>query len=138
MIKKKKISEEDNQIWQKYISDPKDIFDKDINQKTQNSPNRFKFDLHGYSLDSANNKVKEIILSCVEKKYREILLITGKGIHSSNYKDAYVSKDFGKIKYSVQEFIKTDNDISKFITSVSNADLKDGGEGAILLKLKRL
>ena len=138
MIKKKKISEENNQIWQKYISDPKDIFDKDINQKTQNSPIRFKFDLHGYSLDSANKKVKEIILSCVEKKYREILLITGKGIHSSNYKDAYVSKDFGKIKYSVQEFIKNDLDISNFIKSVSNADINDGGEGAILLKLKRL
>ena len=79
-----------------------------------------------------------IILSCVEKKYREILLITGKGIHSSNYKDAYVSKDFGKIKYSVQEFIKNDLDISNYIKSVSNADINDGGEGAILVKLKNL
>ena len=139
MTKKKNISQEDINTWKNYIKNPTDLIDKDsFKNENASDNNRYKYDLHGFTLLEANEKVKEIILSCVEKKYREILLITGKGIHSSNYKDAYVSKDFGKIKYSVQEFIKTDNDISKFITSVSNADLKDGGDGAILLKLKRL
>ena len=86
----------------------------------------------------ANHKVKEIILSCVKKNYKEILFITGKGIHSNTDKDVYISKDLSKLKYSVPEFIKSDLDLSKHILSVSNADLSDGGDGAIIIKLKRL
>ena len=82
-------------------------------------------------LDDANKKVKEIILYCVENKYKEILLITGKGIHSTNDKDVYISKDLGKLKYSVPEFIKSDQELNKIIISINEADKKDGGEGAI-------
>jgi hypothetical protein len=42
-----------------------------------------------------------------KKKYKEILLITGKGLHSNTDNDAFVSKDLSKLKYSVPEFIKT-------------------------------
>ena len=66
------------------------------------------------------------------------MLITGKGIHSSNEKDIYISKDFGKLKYSVPEFIKSDQELKNLIISVNKADIKDGGEGAILIKLKSL
>ena len=79
-----------------------------------------------------------MILSCVKKNYKEILFITGKGIHSNTDKDVYISKDLSKLKYSVPEFIKSDLDLSKHILSVSNADLSDGGDGAIIIKLKRL
>tara|TARA_B100000941_G_C28362082_1_gene477581 strand:- start:85 stop:282 length:198 start_codon:yes stop_codon:yes gene_type:complete len=65
-------------------------------------------------------------------------LITGKGIHSSNEKDTYVSKDFGKLKFSVPEFIKSDLELNKLIISINSASIKDGGEGAILIKLKQL
>ena len=73
---------------------------------------RFKFDLHGYSLDEANIKVKEIVLYCVEKNYKEILFITGKGIHSNTDKDIYVSKNLSKLRYSVPEFIKTNSTLA--------------------------
>ncbi len=86
----------------------------------------------------ANEKVKEIILSCIEKNYNEILLITGKGIHSNIEQDVYASKDFSKLKYSVPAFIKSDIEISKYISSIEDADRKDGGEGAIVIKLKKL
>ena len=65
-------------------------------------------------------------------------MITGKGIHSTNEKDSYVSKDFGRLKFSVPEFIKSDHELNKLIISVSEAAIKDGGEGAILIKLKNL
>ena len=65
-------------------------------------------------------------------------MITGKGIHSSNEKDTYVSKDFGKLKFSVPEFIKSDLELNKLIISINSASIKDGGEGAILIKLKQL
>ena len=139
MTKKKNISQEDIDTWNNYIKNPTDIVDKDHAQKTNLSKGyRFSFDLHGFTLIDANHKVKEIILSCVKKNYKEILFITGKGIHSNTEKDVYVSKDLSKLKYSVPQFIKSDFDLSKYILSVSNADLSDGGDGAIIVKLKKL
>ena len=139
MTKKKNISQEDIDTWNNYIKNPTDIVDKDHAQKTNLSKGyRFSFDLHGFTLIDANHKVKEIILSCVKKNYKEILFITGKGIHSNTEKDVYVSKDLSKLKYSVPQFIKSDLDLSKYILSVSNADLSDGGDGAIIVKLKKL
>jgi DNA-nicking Smr family endonuclease len=88
-------------------------------------------------LDEANSKVKEIIEHCVKNKFRELLLITGKGIHSKNDEDAYTSKNLGKLKYSVPEFIRT-TELNKFIVSIKDAEKKDGGEGAIIIKLKNL
>ncbi len=137
MIKKKDLSQEDKQTWEDYINNPSDIYDKDENnfiKKTKK--NRFIFDLHGLTLDKANSKVKDIILFCVENNYKEILLITGKGIHSMNDKDIYVSKDLGKLKYSVPEFINSNEELTKLIISINDASLKDGGEGALLIKLK--
>ena len=136
MIKKKEISQKDLDTWQEYIKNPDDIFDKDSDNKNQRKKYRFTYDLHGYSLQEANKKTKEIILFCLEKKYKEILLITGKGMHTENEKEVFVSKEFSKLKYSVPNFIKTDLDLSKHISSLSNAERKDGGEGAIIIKLK--
>ena len=138
MIKKKYLSKEDKKVWEDFIKNPSDIFDKDKSYLKRNKNQRFKFDLHGFALDEANKKVKEIIINCFEKKYKEILLITGKGMHSSNEKDTYVSKDLGKLKFSVPDFIKTDEELSKLNLSISEADLKDGGEGAIIIRLRNL
>ena len=139
MIKKKEPSQEDKKTWEEYIKDPSDIYDKD--QGNSNSiliKERYKFDLHGFTLDEANSKVKEIIEHCIKNKFRELLLITGKGIHSKSDEDAYISKNLGKLKYSVPEFIKTNSELNKFIISINDAEKKDGGEGALIVKLKNL
>ena len=136
---KKRISQEDINTWKKYIKNPTDITDKEKNQKINNSINlRFKYDLHGFSLLKANEKTRELIMSCIKNNYREILLITGKGIHSNTENDAYVSKDFSKLKYSVPEYIKSDEDISKHVVSILDASNEDGGQGALLIKLRKL
>ena len=138
MIKKKDPSQKDKKTWEEYIKNPSDIYEKD--QGASNSVQRrerYKFDLHGFTLDEANNKVKEIIEYCLTNKFKEVLLITGKGIHSTIDKDAYISKNLGKLKYSVPEFIKT-SELSKFIISINDAEKKDGGEGAIIIRLKNL
>ena len=138
MIKKKDPSQEDKKTWEEYIKNPSDIYDKD--QGASNSVQRrerYKFDLHGFTLDEANDKVKEIIEYCVKNKFKELLLITGKGIHSTSDEDAYISKNLGKLKYSVPEFIKT-SELNKFIISINDAEKKDGGEGAIIIRLKNL
>ena len=138
MNKKKDLSQEDKQTWENYIKDPLDIYDKDNNNQKRIRNERFKFDLHGFTLDKANKKVKEILFFCVKNKYKELLLITGKGLHSTSGKDTYISKDFGKLKFSVPEFISSDLEMNKLIVSINEAEVKDGGEGAILIKLKNL
>jgi len=138
VIKKKDPSQEDKKTWEEYIKNPSDIYDKD--QDASNSVQRrerYKFDLHGFTLDEANNKVKEIIEYCLKNKFKELLLITGKGIHSTSDEDAYISKNLGKLKHSVPEFIKT-SELRKFIISINDAEKKDGGEGAIIIRLKNL
>jgi len=139
VIKKKNISQKDINTWKNYIKNPTGITDKDnIQRNNQSNHHRFKYDLHGFTLLEANKKVKEIILSCVKKNYKEILFITGKGIHSNTDKDIYVSKDLSKLRYSVPEYIKSDLDLSKHIISIANADKIDGGDGAVIIKLKKL
>ena len=139
MIKKKDSTQEDKKTWEEYIKNPSDIYDKDkdISNNVQRKE-RYKFDLHGFSLDEANNKVEEIIHYCVKNKFKELLLVTGKGIHSKNDEDTYTSKDLGKLKYSVPEYLKTNLDLEKFIVSINDAKKQDGGEGAIIIKLKNL
>ena len=139
MKKKKGLSKEDRKTWESYISNPSDIYDKEnktskINQRKE----RFKFDLHGYTLDNANIKVKEIIKYCVENRFKELLIITGKGNHSTSEKNAFVSKDLGKLKYSVPEFIKSNQELSNNIISINSANKIDGGDGAIIIKFKNL
>ncbi len=139
MIKKKNISKEDIDIWENYLKDPKDLFDKDNPQQQKTSiKGRFKFDLHGFPLQEANSRVRKIILSCFQNHYQEILLITGKGIHSNTDSDIYASKDLSKLRFSVPDFINTDKELSDCVSSISVAKKADGGEGAILIKLKKL
>ena len=138
MIKKKDRNQEDKKIWEDYIKNPSDIYDKDINLSKTQRRDRYKFDLHGFTLDEANNKVKEIIEYCLKNKFKELLLITGKGIHSSTDQDVYISKDLAKLKYSVPDFIRTNSELNKLIISINDAEKKDGGEGAIIIKLKNL
>tara|TARA_B100000700_G_scaffold191927_1_gene211388 strand:+ start:147 stop:563 length:417 start_codon:yes stop_codon:yes gene_type:complete len=137
-VKKKiNLSEEDKKIWKEFTNNPKGIFDKDIQQKIkENNKQRFKFDLHGFSLDQANKITKQIVISCFEKKFNEILLVTGKGLHSDIDRDVYKSKNLNKLRYSIPEYLKSSKELSEKIKSVSPANQTDGGDGAIIIKLK--
>jgi len=132
VIKKKDLPLEDKKVWEEYTKNPSNIYDKDKINTTENTrKERFKFDLHGFTLDEANLKVREIILSCIKKNYKEVLL-------SNTDKDIYVSKDLSKLKFSVPEFINNNNELNNYVFSITEANLKDGGAGAILIKLKNL
>ena len=137
MKKKASLSKKDKEDWKKFLDDTSRVPDKDQKTRTESVINRYRFDLHGFTLDEANKKVKEIIKSCSEKNCREILLITGKGLHS-NQENVYKSSDLSKIRFSVPEFINSDPEISKLILSIVNPPQKEGGEGALLIKLKKL
>ena len=75
MIKKKDRKQEDIKTWEDYTKNPSDIYDKDLD--TSNSIHRrerYKFDLHGFTLDEANIKVKDVIEYCSKNKFKELLL----------------------------------------------------------------
>ena len=64
-------------------------------------------------------------------------IITGKGLHSNNEKDPYVSKNLGILKYSIPEFLKNNPELMKIILKIKEADIKDGGSGAFYIFLKK-
>jgi len=94
--------------------------------------------LHGFTLLEANKKVRELIVTCQKNNLKEILLITGKGLHSNTDQNTYVSKELSKLKFAVPEYIRTQKDLSDKIISIEPAQINDGGEGAIIIKLKKL
>ena len=139
MKKKEDISEAEKKLWKEYLKNPKDVFDKEQeDKKPSDRAKRCRFDLHGFTLLEANKKVKELISYCYENNFKELLLITGKGLHSNTDKNTYVSKELSKLKFAVPEYIKTQKDLSNKIISIETAKINDGGEGAIIIKLKKL
>ena len=139
MKKKQDLSDLDIVEWEEYLKNPKDIFDKERASKIKFEINhRFRFDLHGFTLLDANKKIRELIINCQEKGVREILLITGKGLHSNTDQNTYVSKKLSKLKFSVPEYINSNNDLLNKIYSMEQASIADGGEGAIIVNLKKL
>ena len=137
MKKKNSLSQKDKEDWENFLENTLFIPDKDKASQNKDNNQTYRFDLHGLALSDANKKVKEIVISCSEKKYKEILLITGKGLHSKN-DDVYKSSKLSKLRYSIPEYINSEPDISKLILSISTPSQKDGGEGALLIKLKKL
>ncbi len=137
MKKKDSLSQKDKEDWKDFLENTSFIPDKDKASHNRDSNQIYKFDLHGLTLSDANTKVKEIVISCSEKKYKEILLITGKGLHSKD-DDVYKSDKLSKLRFSIPEYINSEPEISKLISSVSTPSQKDGGEGALLIKLKKL
>ena len=131
------ISDRDKKDWQKFISNSDKLLDKDsvvenkIYQKTRS------IDLHGYTLNDANKTIEHFINKAHKEKINKLIVVTGKGLHSQNEKDPYVSKDFSILKYSVPEFIKNNKDLMKNIIEIKEADITDGGSGAFYIFLKK-
>ena len=140
MKKKYTATSKDKKDWIDFTKRLENIFDKDANFIKQNTPvNKIgKLDLHGLSLNQANKIVKKFIIESFEKGYKKILIITGKGLKSKVHKNPYLSEQMNILKYSVPEFIKNDEDLFEKISRMSTADLKDGGEGAFYIFLKKV
>ena len=132
-----KISDKDKKDWENFLSNREDLPDKDNLIKNDEIKKEFIFDLHGYSLSDANDKISDLINMCFENGIRKLIVVTGKGLHSKNEKNPYVSKDLGILKYSVPEYIKNNFDLMKKVNSITEAVEKDGGGGAFYIYLKK-
>jgi len=95
-----------------------------------------KLDLHGFSLSEANKVVKKFIIESFDNGYKKLLIITGKGLRSKSQNNPYLSEKLSVLKYSIPEYINSDENLNNKIIKISEADLKDGGKGAIYIFLK--
>tara|TARA_Y100000748_G_C15434914_1_gene464758 strand:+ start:650 stop:1072 length:423 start_codon:yes stop_codon:yes gene_type:complete len=132
-----KISEKDKKDWQDFISKSEKLPNKDISQNKKTLIKTKSIDLHGYTLDEANKYIEKFITKSYQEKINKLVVVTGKGIHSQNEKDPYVSKDLSILKYSVPEFISNNKNLMKIIYEMKDATIEDGGSGAFYIFLKK-
>ena len=131
------ISDKDKKDWKNFLEKNEKLPNKDLEKKENKSHITKSLDLHGYTLDEANKKVESFINNCFDQKVSKVIIITGKGLHSQNDKDPYISKKFGILKNSVPDFIKNNSSLMTKIISITDAEITDGGSGALYVFLKK-
>ena len=131
------ISNKDKKDWDKFINSNEKLLDKDFkNIEIKNKKTR-SIDLHGFTLDEANKTIENFINKAFSENINKLIIVTGKGLHSENEKDPYVSKDLSILKYSVPEFISNNASLMSMINEITDAKIDDGGTGAFYIYLKK-
>ena len=131
------ITEKDKKDWENFLSKNEKLPNKDIKIDKKLTFKTRSIDLHGYSLEEANKSIEDFIIKSYQEKINKLIVVTGKGIHSQNEKDPYVSKDLSILKYSVPEFISTNKSLMNIIYEIKDAKIEDGGAGAFYIYLKK-
>ena len=131
------ISNKDKKDWENFLSNKETLPNKDFNPSLKKITKVKTCDLHGYSLDEANKKIKNLIQNSYEQGLNKLIIVTGKGLHSENDKDPYISKDLGILKYSVPEFINNNKELMNLINDIKDASIEDGGGGSFYIYLKK-
>ena len=131
------ISDKDKKDWEKFISGDERLPNKDNKFQKKISLKIKSIDLHGYTLEEANRSIESFITKSYEDGINKLIVVTGKGLHSQNEKDPYVSKNLSILKYSVPEFISNNQNLMKIIHEMQDAKTEDGGAGAFYIFLKK-
>ena len=131
------ISQKDKKDWENFLSKKEKLPNKDINSSKEKKIKIKNIDLHGYKIDEANKKIESFIKQSYIEKVNKLIVVTGKGLHSQNEKDPYVSKDLSILRYSVPHFIKNNNELMKMINDFDSATIEDGGSGAFYIYIKK-
>ncbi len=134
----KKITEKDKKDWLNFIKNNEKLVNKD-NQQNQNQNQKINkvIDLHGYSLENANKTIDEYIKICFSQKVSKINVITGKGSRSKNKDNPYQSENFGILKHSIPEYIKTNPNLMKIIKEINFEDIENPSKGSFDILLKK-
>ena len=119
-----KISEKDKKTWEEFLSNDQKLPDKDNIQNKIIVKRTRSLDLHGKTLDEANSIIENFIKKSYEDKVQKLIIVTGKGLHSDNEKDPYVSKDLGILKYSIPEFVRNNKNLMQIISNIGEANVK--------------
>ena len=131
------ISNKDKKDWDKFINSNEKLPDKDFRNIEKKNKKTRSIDLHGLTLDEANKTIENFINKAFSENINKLIIVTGKGLHSENEKDPYVSKDLSILKYSVPEFISNNASLMSMINEITDAKIEDGGAGAFYIYLKK-
>ena len=130
------LPDKDKKDWDAFLASNDKLKDKDQSEFKKDSLQIKSLDLHGYTLEGANKKVEEFINNSYLNNVKKLIIVTGKGLHSKNYENPYVSKDLSILKYSVPEYIKKNKNLMNKIIELKEANIKDGGAGSFYIYLK--
>ena len=136
-----KPTDQDLKDWNSFVNNITNIEDKEnpTDDVAYNNQSQKLFDirkdLHGLKMNEALAEVSETINYAIENKLRKVLFITGKGLHSNNEQDPYVSKDLSLLRYAVPDHIN--NNFSANIIKIEESPLSLGGSGSIIVLLKK-
>ena len=131
------ISDKDKKDWNNFINSKEKLHNKDTKFQNKKIFKTRSIDLHGYTLEHANKAIEDFINKAFLENVNKLIVVTGKGIHSDNEKDPYVSKELGILKYSVPEFISNNTSLMSMINEITDAKIEDGGSGAFYIFLKK-
>ena len=132
-----RITDKNKKDWEYFLSKNEKLPNKDIKIDKKITFKTRSIDLHGYTLEKANKSIENFIIKSNQENINKLIIVTGKGIHSQNEKDPYVSKDLSILKYSVPEFISNNKNLMKIIYEIKDAKIEDGGGGAFYIYLKK-
>jgi DNA-nicking Smr family endonuclease len=132
-----KISDKDKKDWENFLSSEEKLTDKEITFSKKKINKIKSIDLHGYSLEEAHREINLFIKKSFEDRLNKLIVVTGKGLHSDNEKNPYVSKDLSILRYSVPQYIKDNNELMTMIYNIEEANIEDGGSGAFYIYLKK-
>jgi DNA-nicking Smr family endonuclease len=132
------ISDKDKKDWKRFVSGNDKLTDKEFNIGKNKTEKKRTIDLHGFTLDEANKTIESFINKSFKDEVSKLIVVTGKGLHSKNESNPFVSKKLSILKYSIPEFIKSNDVLMKKIIEIKDADIKDGGSGAFYIYLKKL
>ena len=138
MKKKFTVPSKDKKDWIDFTENIGDIRlkESDFSDQKKERNKIKKLDLHGFSLSEANKVVKKFIIESFDNGYKKLLIVTGKGLRSKFHNNPYLSEKLSVLKYSIPEYINSDENLNNKIIRISEADFKDGGKGAVYIFLK--
>ena len=133
-----KLSEKDKKDWHKFVNSEEKLEIKDNEFLKQDRVNEKSIDLHGFTLDEANDKIFKFISYCYQNKVKKINVITGKGMRSKNLNDPYKSSNLGILKHSVPDYIKNNSELMKKIIKIDFEAVNSPSRGNFDIFLKTI
>tara|TARA_B100000886_G_scaffold246600_1_gene173504 strand:- start:401 stop:814 length:414 start_codon:yes stop_codon:yes gene_type:complete len=133
-----KLSDKDKKDWQNFINSSEKLKSKELEQANVQLILERSIDLHGFTLEKANEEISKFIENCYLNKVKKINVITGKGMRSKNINDPYQSSELSILKYSVPEYIKNNSELMKKIIKLDFESVDSPSKGSFDIILKSI
>ena len=133
-----KLSDKDKKDWQNFLNSTEKLQAKEEDKSNNQVISEKSIDLHGYTLQEANEEISKFIDNCYLNRVKKINIITGKGMRSKNLDDPYQSNDLSILKYSVPEYVKNNSELMKKIIKIDFESVNSPSKGNFDIFLKTL